>query len=98
MIIREIIWKDEFVDKLADKQNVSIEEAEEVLNSKPHIRKIAKGRVKDENVYTAFGQTGGGRFLVVIYIKKRTGGILPISARDMDKGERDYYGKQKESN
>lgn len=97
MVIRRIIWKDQFVDKLAEKHGVSIEEVEEVLDATPHIRKVGKGHVKGENVYAAFGQTDGGRYLLVVYIKKRTGEILPISAREMDKSERDYYGKQKES-
>lgn len=98
MVIRQIIWKDQFVEKLATKHGVSIEEVEEVLNSKPHIRKVSKGKVKGENVYAAFGQTTGGRYLVVFYIKKLAGAVLPISARDMDEGEKNYYGKQKESN
>ena len=97
MVIRQIIWKDQFVEKLSEKHGVDIEEVEAVLNSKPHIRKIAKGQVKGENVYAAFGQSAGGRYLVIFYIKKRTGDALPISARDMDDGERGYYAKQKES-
>lgn len=95
MKIGEIIWKDLFVEKLETKHGVSVEEAEEVLGSKPHIRKIAKGNVKCEDVYAAFGQTVGGRYLVIFYIRKLTGAILPIFARDMDEGERKYYGKQK---
>lgn len=97
MVIRQIIWKDEFVEKLATKHGVSKSEVEDVLNSKPHDRKVGKGHVKGENVYAAYGQTAGGRYLVVFYIKKLTGALLPISARDMDDGERNYYGKQKES-
>ncbi len=97
MKIREVIWIDVFADKLATKHGVSKEEAEDVLNSKPHIRKMGKGNIKGENVYGAYGQTDGGRYLVIFYIRKLTGAILPISGRDMDGGERDYYGKQKES-
>lgn len=97
MVIRQIIWKARFFEKLATKHGVEIEEVEEVLMSKPHIRKIEKGHVKGEDVYAAFGQTAGGRYLVVFYIRKSAGAVLPISARDMDDGERDYYGKQKES-
>lgn len=97
MIIREIIWKDEFVEKLATKHGVSEYEAEEVLNAKPHIRKVGKGRTKGEHVYAALGQTLGGRYLIIYFIRKLSGGVLPISARDMDRGERDYYAKQKES-
>ena len=95
MIIKEIIWKEQFVEKLETKHDVSIEEAEEVLQAKPFIRKVSKGKVKGENVYAAFGQTFSGRYLVIFYIRKKTGALLPISARDMDDGERKYYGKQR---
>ncbi len=97
MIIRQIIWKDQFVEKFITKHRVSMEEVEELLNSGPHLRKAGKGHVKGENVYAVFGQTEAGRYLVVFYIKKLDGSLLPISARDMDDGERNYYGKQKES-
>lgn len=91
VVIRRIIWKDQFVEKLAQKHGVSIMEAEEVLSENPHIRRVSKGRVRDENVYAAYGQTGGGRYLIVLYIRKISGALLPISARDMDDGERNYY-------
>ncbi|MGC2234660.1 MAG: BrnT family toxin [Pyrinomonadaceae bacterium] len=97
MVISQIIWKDLFVEKFATKHGVSITEAEDVLCSKPHIRKVGKGYVKGEDVYAAFGQTIGGRYLVIFYIRKVKGAILPISARDMDDGERKYYGKQKQN-
>jgi uncharacterized DUF497 family protein len=95
VVIRKIIWKDQFVEKLARKHGVSVDETEEVLSAKPHIRKVSKGRVKDENVYAAFGQTTGGRYLVVFYIRKVSGALLPISARDMDDAERKYYDRHK---
>ena len=95
MVLRQIIWKDQFVEKLASKHGVSIAEAEDVLNGDPHIRRVAKGRVKDENVYAAFGQTEAGRYLIVFYIRKVSRALLPISARDMDDGERKYYDRQK---
>lgn len=65
MIIRKIIWKDQFVEKLSRKHGVSVVEAEEVLVANPHIRKARKGIVKGENVYAAFGQTLAGRYLIV---------------------------------
>ena len=95
MVISQIIWKDQFVEKLEVEHSVSVKEAEDVLCYEPHIRKVGKGNVKSENVYAAFGQTAGGRYLVVFYIRKLTGAALPISARDMDDSERKYYGKQK---
>ena len=95
MLITKIIWKDQFVEKLAEKHGVSVGEAEEVLHSKPHLRKAGKGKVKGENVYAAYGQTRAGRYLIVFYIRKPRGVILPISARDMDEAERRYYERQK---
>ncbi len=95
MVIQRIIWKDLFVEKLAGKHGVSVTEVEDVLSAKPHIRKMSKGQVKGENVYAAYGQTEDGRYLIIFYILKLTGAILPISARDMDGAERKYYGKQK---
>lgn len=95
MVIRKIIWKDQFVEKLERKHGVSVVEAEELLDANPHIRKVSKGRVKDENVYAAFGQTTGGRYLIVFYIRKVSGALLPISARDMDDAERKYYERQR---
>ena len=95
MVITEIIWKDQFVEKLAQKHGVSVAEAEETLHATPHIRKVGKGNVKDENVYAAYGQSAAGRYLIVFYIRKPKGVILPISARDMDDAERRYYEKQK---
>ena len=96
MKIREIFWKQEFVDKLATKHGVTVEEVEDVFDSVPHVRKVGKGRTKGEDVYTALGQTVGGRYLIIYFIRKLSGAILPISARDMDGGERDYYARQKE--
>ena len=95
MVIRKIIWKDQFVEKLARKHVVSVVEAEDILGAKPHIRRMSKGRVKDENVYAAYGQTSAGRYLIVFYIRKVSGAILPISARDKDDAERKYYERQR---
>jgi hypothetical protein len=95
VVIRKIIWKDQFVEKLAQKHGVTVTEAEEILGAKPHIRRMSKGRVKDEHVYAAFGQTDAGRYLIVFYIRKISGAILPISARDMDDAERKYYERQR---
>ena len=95
MVIRKIIWKDQFVEKLEQKHAVLVSEVEQVLNAKPHIRKVAKGRIKNENVYSALGQTHAGRYLIVFHIRKISGAILPISARDMDETERRYYEKHK---
>jgi hypothetical protein len=73
MVITKIIWKAQFVEKLAYKHAVSVTEAEEVLRAKPPICKVGKGHVKGEHVYAAYGQSAAGRYLVVFYIRKLTG-------------------------
>lgn len=95
MRLTHIIWKAKYIEKLAVKHGVSMAEVEEVLAAKPFIRKVARGHVKSEHVYAAYGTTTSGRYLVVFYIRKVTGAVLPISARDMDPAERRYYEREK---
>ncbi len=44
MQLREIIWRDTFVDKLEAKHGVGTDEVEQVLFAKPHVRKAQKGQ------------------------------------------------------
>jgi uncharacterized protein len=97
MELHEVIWKDRFVDKIEIKHRVSTEEVEEVLFAKSHFRRARKGHVKGEDLYTAYGQTISGRFLVVLFIRKERAAALPISARDMTDSERRYYERQAEA-
>ncbi|MDQ3062149.1 MAG: BrnT family toxin [Acidobacteriota bacterium] len=98
MQLNEVIWKDYFVDKIEVKHGVSTNEVEEVLFSKPHVRRAQKGHVKGEDLYTAYGQTDSGRYLIVFFIRKEGAAALPISARDMIDSEEKYYDRQAESN
>jgi uncharacterized DUF497 family protein len=95
VVIRKIIWKDQFVEKLEQKHGVSAFEVEEVLSSKPLVRGVAKGLTKNEDVYSALGQTFAGRYLIVFLIYKGHGMVLPISAREMASSERRYYEKHR---
>ena len=61
-----------------------------MLFGKSFVVKIGRGRVRNEHVYEAFGQTHAGRYIVVFFINKANA-VLPISARDMIDGERKYY-------
>ena len=97
MQLYDIIWKDKFVEKIVAKHGVSTEEVEDILFSNSHVRMAEKGRVKDEHLYVAYGQTEAGRYLVVFFIRKRRTAALPISARDMTSLERRYYRGQKEA-
>jgi len=92
--LRGIIWKLQFIEKMLHKHNVNTEEVEDIIYRKPHTLHIETGRVRDEDVYEAFGQTAEGRYLVVFFINK-SGSALPISARDMTDSERRYYEKHK---
>ena len=95
MRITDIIWKERFVEKLSTKHGVSVAEAEEVLYSNPIVRRVTKGRVRGEDVYSALAQINSGRYLIVFFIRKKHGMILPISARDMDGSERRYFAKHR---
>ena len=95
MRLYEVLWKDQFVNKIEQKHHVTTHEVEQVLFSRPHVRRAETGRVKGEDLYTAYGQTDAGRYLLVFFIRKRRATALPISARDMTQAERRYYERQK---
>ena len=80
MVITQIIWKAQFVEKLAAKHGVSVEEAEEVLRSKPHIRKVGRGHVKGEHVYAAYGQSAVGRYCcsLVLFVVEPLGTSMAL--------------------
>lgn len=67
----------------------------EIFFSNAHIRRVEQGRIKGENVYSAFGQTHSSRYLIVFLIRKHRTAALPLSARDMKTAERRYYNEQK---
>ena len=94
MKIEGVIWLRSIVDKLAFKHHVEPDEVEEVLGSKPKFRLVEKGKRKGENVYMALGQTHAGRYLTVLFIRKKTKEALILSARDMAGKERRLYGKK----
>ncbi|HEU4386308.1 MAG TPA: BrnT family toxin [Blastocatellia bacterium] len=95
MKVYEIIWKEQFIEKIADNHGVNTDEVEEVLFSQPHVRFAKRGHVRGDNLYFAYGQTVTARYLLVVFIRKRRASALPTSARDMTKAERTYYNGQK---
>ncbi len=97
MRLYDVTWNERFVAKIAEKHGVSTDEVEEVLFTRPHVRRAEKGRVKNEPLYVAYGQTEAGRHLVVFFIRKARSVALPISARDMTRAERRYFHEQKEA-
>ena len=91
MNVNEIIWLDDVIEKLARKHAVGIDEVEQVFNNKPQFRFIERGNRVGEDVYMAYGQTEGGRYLSVLFIHKASGDALILSARDMAKWEKKRY-------
>ncbi len=94
MKISGIIWLPEIIEKISRKHRVEQDEVREILRSSSHFRFVEKGHRKGENVYSAMGQTGGGRYLIVFFVRKKTQQALILSARDMTSSERKRYEKK----
>ena len=94
MKITECLWLDEFVDKIIRKHHVYPEEVEEIFSRNPLIRRLESGQVKGEDLFIAFGTTNSGRYLTVLFVRKKDKRALVISAREMTKAERKKYGKR----
>ena len=82
MIITELIWLTQFVEKIESKHGVSTDEVEQALTNSPRIQRIERGTAEGEDLYRAIGQTESGRLLVAFFIYKGRGRALVISARD----------------
>jgi Uncharacterized protein conserved in bacteria len=91
MYIDDFIWLPSILDKLEVKHQVSQEEVEEVFFNHPRFRFVESGYQKGDDVYSASGQTEGGRYLIVFFIYKSSNSALVLSARDMDRKERRRY-------
>lgn len=91
MHIRRCLWSEFVVDKIARKHQLSTDEVDEALSSRPRIRRIERGRLKSEDVYVAYGRTDTGRYLTMFFLHKHSGDALILSARGMDEKERAAY-------
>jgi uncharacterized protein len=93
--IENVVCSERTESKLESKHHVTLREARHILFSQPRIRFAEKGHAIGEDVYAAFGQTLGGRYLSVFFIYKpaRRMAVI-ISARDMSDKERKAYGRK----
>ena len=92
MFIKRIIWLDEIVEKIQTKHDVTPIEAEQVLLGSVKCKRDKKStKFPDEFVYRAFGQTFAGRYLFIPFIYKSKNTALVLTARDMNKNEKEYY-------
>jgi uncharacterized DUF497 family protein len=92
--ISGIIWLREIVDKIDRKHRVLQEEVKEILTGSSHFRFVEKGHQREENLYSALGQTNAGRYLIVFFVYKKTRQALILSAREMTDSERKRYAKK----
>jgi uncharacterized DUF497 family protein len=91
MIIDDFVWLPDIIDKLASKHQVTEDEAEGIFFNRPRYRFAESGHRPGEDVYSAWGQTDAGRYLIVFFIHKSANTALILSARDMDDKERQHY-------
>ena len=82
MRITNVIWLEQFVEKIERKHHVSRDEVESLFATQPPVRLIERGDVKGEDLYRTVGQTEDGRYLAVFFLYKKRGRALVISARD----------------
>ena len=83
-------WDEGNLDKNLVKHNVENWECEQIFFNEPLIILDDPGHSRSERRWAAFGRTDAGRLLVVIFTK-RGDLIRVISARDMNKKERNFY-------
>jgi uncharacterized DUF497 family protein len=95
MLVTEVVWLEQFAEKIGRKHRVSKEEVEEVFEQQPPVRRMRRGARKGEDLYRAVGDTDAGRYLAIFFIYKGQGRGLVISARDADNKELKGYGKRK---
>ncbi len=88
------IWHEDIVDKLIWKHQVGVEEVNEVFQNSPRVARFERGHRPGEDLYRALGQTDAGRYLTVIFILKKDGRALIVTAREMTQQERRIYGRK----
>jgi uncharacterized DUF497 family protein len=92
--ITGFIWLEQYVEKLAQKHDVSPEEVETMFDGDPRYRFVERGQVPGENLYSAMGRTEDGRYIICFFIHKVDGRALIVSARSMDDAEKKRYGRK----
>lgn len=75
-------WWDEINIEHIANHGVEPYEAEELLDDEPLILRAGEGK------YAAYGQTDGGRYLLVVYTVKPDDRLRVITARDLTPAEK----------
>jgi len=91
-------WDEGNARKSAEKHSVSQAEAESVFFSDPLVVVPDPRHSHTESRYHALGQTASGRLLHVVFtLRRRETLIRIISARHMNRKERNFYAKETEA-
>ena len=92
-------WDEGNARKSAEKQSVSQGEAEQVFFNEPLLLLPDQKHSDKEQRFHALGKTQDGRSLHVTFTLRDGGKLIRvISARDMHRKERTFYGKAKKEN
>ncbi len=86
--IEAFIWEDWVLEKLTAKHGVEYLEVEDVFFNPPY-----KVRRATSNKYLLYGRTENGRYLFVVFVWVGSA-VKVISARDMTRTERRYFGRK----
>jgi uncharacterized DUF497 family protein len=87
--VSEFDWDDGNVLHLGLGHGIEPEEAEEVFAGSPLFRRTKRGH------YAAFGPTGSGRLLVLVFEARAGGVVRIITGWDMRATERRYYQRRR---
>jgi len=55
MRFTEILWRQQYAEKIIHEHHVDLAEVEEVLSRKPFVRLQERGRRQGEDLYVAYG-------------------------------------------
>jgi uncharacterized DUF497 family protein len=94
MRIREIQFASGVIAKIWRKHHITDNEVREIFLNQPDFEFVERGNVKGEDLYSAWGQTDAGRYLIVFFVYKLNQDALVISARNMTRKERRRYVKK----
>ena len=81
-------WDEQNIEHIAN-HGVEPYEAEEVIDDDPFITKVGGDK------YVAYGQSDGGRYLLVVFAPKSEQRLRVITARDMTNAEKKQFRQRK---
>lgn len=90
MRIARLFWDDNNVEHLWAAHRVTPDEAEEIIfgvDGEPASYRV----LRDGGNYTIFGETGGGRLLIMVGEFLRDGRFRVFAAREMNQSEKRAY-------